>query len=150
MHAAREASAGDLPAIAALFEAARAELSTARGGDLLLAREMATLDPAGLIDDPDGYVVVGTYDGVVVGIATARLETLADGSCLAVIGSLYVDREAREVGVGEAMLDQIFPWATEHGCRGIDALVLPGMRESKNFFEMFGLVARAIVVHRAL
>ena len=48
------------------------------------------------------------------------------------------------------MLDQIFPWAAEHGCRGIDAIVLPGMRESKNFFEMFGLVARAIVVHRAL
>ncbi|MEP6661732.1 MAG: GNAT family N-acetyltransferase [Acidimicrobiales bacterium] len=150
MHAAREATPGDLPVIASLFEAARFELSTARGGDLLLAREMATLDPAALLDDPSAFVVVGTYDGVVVGIATARLETLADGTCLAVIGSLYVDREAREVGVGEAMLDEIFPWAKEHGCRGIDALVLPGMRESKNFFEMFGLVARAIVVHRPL
>ena len=150
MHAARAATAGDLPSIAALLESARAELCTARGGDLLLAREMASLDPAGLLDDPAAFVVVGTFDEVVVGIATARLETLSDGSRLAVIGSLYVDREAREVGVGEAMLDQIFPWAKEHGCRGIDALVLPGMRESKNFFEMFGLVARAIVVHRPL
>ena len=30
------------------------------------------------------------------------------------------------------------------------AEVLPGMRDSKNFFETFGLVARAIVVHRSL
>ena len=52
--------------------------------------------------------------------------------------------------VGEAMLELILPWAKENDCRGIDALVLPGMRESKNFFEMFGLVARAIVVHRPL
>lgn len=150
MHAARAAAAGDLPAIAALFEAARVELSTARGGDLLLAREMATLDPAALLDDPAAFVVVGTFDDVVVGIATARLETLSDDTRLAAIGSLYVDREAREVGVGEAMLDLILPWAKENDCRGIDALVLPGMRESKNFFEMFGLVARAIVVHRPL
>ena len=150
MHAARAATPADLPAICALYEAARDELSTARGGDLLLAREAATLDPAALLDDPDAFVVAGTFDGVVVGIATARLETLADGTRLAVIGSLYVDSEAREVGVGEAMLDLILPWAKERDCRGVDALVLPGMRESKNFFEMFGLVARAIVVHRPL
>jgi hypothetical protein len=29
-------------------------------------------------------------------------------------------------------------------------VALPGMRESKNFFERFGLVARAITVHRRL
>ena len=33
---------------------------------------------------------------------------------------------------------------------GIDALALPGDRETKNFFETFGLKARAIVVHRSL
>jgi hypothetical protein len=33
---------------------------------------------------------------------------------------------------------------------GIDAVALPGMRETKNFFEAAGLVARAIVVHKAL
>jgi hypothetical protein len=32
----------------------------------------------------------------------------------------------------------------------VDALVLPGHREGKNFFERFGLTARAIVVHREL
>jgi hypothetical protein len=36
------------------------------------------------------------------------------------------------------------------GCVGIDALALPGNRQTKNFFESFGFTARAIVVHRRL
>lgn len=40
--------------------------------------------------------------------------------------------------------------ATAAGCLGIDALALPGNRETKNFFEASGLTARAIVVHRSL
>jgi len=48
------------------------------------------------------------------------------------------------------LLDYVIEWATERHCVGVDSLVLPGNRETKNFFESFGLVARAIVVHRAL
>ena len=36
------------------------------------------------------------------------------------------------------------------GCFGVDSLALPGDRHTKNFFESFGLVARAIIVHRSL
>jgi hypothetical protein len=32
----------------------------------------------------------------------------------------------------------------------MDSLALPGDRATKNFFESFGLKARAIVVHRSL
>ncbi|NIR35956.1 MAG: hypothetical protein GWN79_05560 [Actinobacteria bacterium] len=46
----------------------------------------------------------------------------------------------------EAVLD----WARTRGCEGIDSLALPGDRHTKNFFETFGLVARALRVHRAL
>jgi hypothetical protein len=52
--------------------------------------------------------------------------------------------------VGEAMMDQIVAWCEKHGCVGVDAIALPGNRHTKNFFETFGLVARAIVVHRPL
>ena len=38
--------------------------------------------------------------------------------------------------------------AAAQGCFGVDSLALPGDRHTKNFFESFGLVARAIVVHR--
>ena len=47
-------------------------------------------------------------------------------------------------------MDAMVVWCRERGCIGIDGLALPGNRETKNFFETFGLVARAIVVHRPL
>ena len=41
-------------------------------------------------------------------------------------------------------------WCREKGCLGIDSVALPGDRATKNFFESFGLVARALRVHRPL
>ena len=50
----------------------------------------------------------------------------------------------------DALMTELIGWSRAHDCRGIDALVLPGMRESKNYFERFGLTARAILVHKDL
>ena len=44
----------------------------------------------------------------------------------------------------------LLAWATAQGCFGIDALALPGNRATKNFFERYGLTARAIIVHKRL
>ena len=64
---------------------------------------------------------------------------------------IYVDPDAREVGVGEAMMDRGAGVVRGPGLSsGVDAVALPGDRATKNFFERFGLTARAIVVHRAL
>ena len=40
-------------------------------------------------------------------------------------------------------------WARATGCIGIESMALPGDRDTKNFFEAAGLIARAIVVHRS-
>ena len=66
------------------------------------------------------------------------------------IDGLYVEPGARGVGVGEAVMDAVVTWSESKGCRGIDGFALPGDRETKNFFERFGLTARAILVHRSL
>jgi len=150
MESARPATPEDLGTIAGLLAQASSELSTERGATVLLAREAAAIDPASRLHDPSCAVMAGLIDEVVVGVAIARLEDLADASRLAVIDVLYVEPEAREVGVGEQLVDAVTAWATGHGCRGLDSIVLPGMRASKNFFETFGLVARAILVHRDL
>jgi GNAT superfamily N-acetyltransferase len=152
--AARLAFSQDLPRLAELARAAIEELRPTKGGEVWARRE-ARAEPvegslaADLADDGTA-VFAGTIDGVVVGYAVARTETLSDGSLLARVTDLYAEPGAREVGVGEALLETIVKWATTRRCVGIDSLVLPGNRETKNFFESFGLVARAIVVHRPL
>ncbi len=57
--------------------------------------------------------LVGTIDDVVVGYAVAAVEVVADGGRLARLTDLYVEPGAREVGVGELLLDTVLAWATE-------------------------------------
>src|SRR5947207_670177 len=102
------------------------------------------------IEDGAVETLVGTIDDVIVGYAVARVQELPDGGRLARLTDIYVQPEAREVGIGELLLDTVLAWAAEGGCFGVDSIVLPGNRETKNFFESAGMVARAIIVHRAL
>jgi GNAT superfamily N-acetyltransferase len=146
---ARRAEAGDLARLIELDAEARAGLVTQRGGILRLRREVNPFDPAAL-DDQRALVVVGVINEVIIGFASVAAETLGDGGELAVLGGLYVEPDGREVGVGEAMMDLVLAWCEERGSGGIDAVALPGDRATKNFFERYGLTARAIVVHRAL
>jgi ribosomal protein S18 acetylase RimI-like enzyme len=151
--AVRAATPEDLPAIAALAEALRAELTPMRGGRIWAVRE-ARPGPAdaaygALLDHPAACVVVGTIDEVVVGFGVVTVEPLADGGKLGVVTELFVDAEGRAVGVGETMLEALVAFCTREGCVGVDAFALPGHRAAKNFFEESGFVARAIVMHHA-
>ena len=146
---ARPAEAGDLPSIVEMARAARGEQAGQRGGRLLVARhcrpEPLDLAFADAAEDPTTGLWAGTIDGTPVGYALVS----ADGD-IAVIEELHVDPGARAVGVGEALLDAIVVWAKEQACSGIDAFALPGARETKNFFETFGMTARLLVLHRDL
>lgn len=151
---ARRAVAEDVDVVVALFAVALDELTPHRGG-AMWARHEARAEPVatGLeaaLADPDQLLVVGTIDGSVVGYAAVRLDPLHGGGTVALLTDVYVLADARGVGVGEAMLELCVDWARERGSVGIDSLALPGDRDTKNFFETFGMVARAIVVHRPL
>lgn len=152
--AARTAVPDDLPAVVPLASAAAAELRDQKGGPVWWRRERRQGDLGealrAAVAAPDHEVAVGTLDGTIIGYAVARTEQLADGGLLGVVEDIYVDPGARAVGVGEALMDHVMAWARERGCFGIDSLALPGDRATKNFFESFGLVARAIVVHKPL
>jgi GNAT superfamily N-acetyltransferase len=151
---ARAASPSDLPVLVDLARALRDEMRERRGGVLWATREAApepheeTLES--LLGRDDASVVVGTIDGSIVGFATVEIETLRDGTRLGVIGDLFVEREARAVGVGESIAELIIEFCTAAGCIGIDAYALPGARETKNFFERSGFTARALVMHHKL
>jgi ribosomal protein S18 acetylase RimI-like enzyme len=152
--AARTAVLDDLPAIVPLAGAAAAEKRDQKGGPVWWRRERRQGDLGealrAAVAAPDHEVAVGTLDGTVIGYAVARAEPLADGGLLGVVEDIYVDPGARAVGVGEALMDHVLAWARDRGCFGVDSLALPGDRATKNFFESFGLVARAIVVHKPL
>ena len=152
--AARTAVEADIAHVVALVGAATEEKLGQKGGALWARREgrpaphEAALCSA--LESPDHEVAVGTIDGVVVGYGVVRVEELLDGGLLGVIDDIYVDPGARAVGVGETVMNHLIDWCRARGCFGVDSLALPGDRETKNFFESFGLVARAIVVHRPL
>src|SRR5262245_8671273 len=154
MEAARPAVADDVPRLAELARAAIAELAQEKGGRMWRLHE-ARPEPledglAAQVANDDVLVLAGTIDQAAVGYAVAELEALSDGARLAVVRDLYVEPEARGVGVGAVLMEAVVAWATDRRCVGVDALALPGSRATKNFFEGFGLVARAIVVHRDL
>jgi GNAT superfamily N-acetyltransferase len=130
------------------------ELAPMRGGAIWLARE-ARLEPveeslATAVADEHSRVVAGTFDGVVVGYAVARTEDMPRGGRLGVVKEIFVESEARGVGVGEAMMDDLVAWCRDRECVGIDSMALPGARETKNFFEDSGFTARQLVMHKPL
>ena len=152
MEACRPATAGDLGRIAELARAMRAELTPMKGGALWAVRE-ARPEPledayGALLGGDDALLVVGTFDSVVIGFGAVEVETLRSGERLGIITDLFVEPDARAVGVGEALAGDLVEFCTARGCVGIDALALPGHRAAKNFFEESGFTARAIVMHR--
>jgi ribosomal protein S18 acetylase RimI-like enzyme len=151
---ARPAAIGDLPTVVTLARALRAEWRSIRGGELWEVRE-ARPEPleagfAALISDHEAALVVGTIDDSVLGYGSAYVETLRDGSRLGVIEELYVEPDARAVGVGEAIAEALVAFCRAQHCAGIDARALPGHREAKNFFERAGFTARALIMHKPL
>lgn len=154
MEQARRADTADIPRLAELARAARAEMAPNRGGLLFLARESRD-EPleAGLtaeLTDPDHAVFVGTIDDTVIGYAAVAVEELRTGDRLGVISDLFVEPEARAVGVGEAMMEAMLEWCRQRGCKAVDAFALPGDRDTKNFFEESGFTARLLVMHHRL
>jgi GNAT superfamily N-acetyltransferase len=152
--ASRDAVEADVSRVVELARLLRAELGAMKGGAVWLDREAwpEPLDDAyaNLVADEGACVVVGTIDDVVVGYGVAVIETLRSGAQLGVVTDLFVEPEARAVGVGECMARHIIDRCVQLGCTGIDALALPGHREAKNFFERNGFTARALTMHRGL
>jgi len=151
---ARLADVADIGRVVELAVALRDELRDMRGGALWEVRE-ARLQPTvdalqAFMARADAAIVVGTIDDVVVGYGSLEVETLHNRDRLGIIGDLYVEPGARDVGVGECIAELLVDRARDAGCVGIDAFALPGHREAKNFFERGGFTARALTMHKRL
>lgn len=102
------------------------------------------------LGDEDALVVIGSAFDYPFGFLLARVESLlpqAGGELVGSIRLVFVQEEARQVAIGEAMRDEAMDILRERGISKFDAHVLPGHRLAKNFFEAGGFSARSIVMH---
>jgi GNAT superfamily N-acetyltransferase len=151
---ARPAIEADLPSLVALFEAGVAAAGEQRGSDLWRL-EWAPRPPFHAtvrqrLTDPDAGTLAGCIDDVPVGALLLDRRVVPDGPTVARVTFVYVDPQARDVGVGEALIDAAAMWARAMGCTGLDGLALPGDRHLKNLYERAGMTAREITVFREL
>lgn len=150
---ASPATARDLATIADLYRGLAAEMAALRPmwplADGLAEPALATLEA--LLGDRSWHLYVGSLDDVIVGFLIGCDEPLLPQAGGAVVGSIrfiYTHPDAREVGVGEALVARFLGDAAGRGIDRFDAHVSPGHREAKNFFESHGFKARSIVMHR--
>ena len=150
---ARIATSGDVSTIARLYGALEAEMAALKPmwplADGVAEPLQDTL--AGMVDDPEWGVYLGTYAGHPLGFLAAQDHDLlpqAGGAKVTAIRFIFTESEARRVGVGEAMLERALRDAAERGIDRFDAHVSPGHRDAKNFFESHGFKARSILMAR--
>ena len=136
----RPLTADDIAAVEQLQAEARAALEPVRGGAALLAEQ-----PATSWGDAIGRAWVGLLDGVVLGYLELRI-----AGHNATVHQVYVHPEARELGLGDGLLDAAMCHAKIAGCTVLEGTALPGDRETKNLYERAGVVARKIVLSKRL
>jgi len=152
--AARVANRDDAGRISELAGELLASLLDTRGG----APVAATIAALGGADDLEarlalengGGIVVGTYDGLIVGFAVIDFPQGASPTGAASVLALYVEPELRRVGVGEALLEEVTRLARTRGATSLDVPALPGDSSMKSFLEAMGLRARLLIMSRSL
>ncbi|CAI8388633.1 MAG: Uncharacterised protein [Acidimicrobiales bacterium AG-410-I20] len=151
---ARTAEVSDLENLERLALKSNEEVLQKRGGKTLSLQnpnygQLRKLFEQAFMDEL-AEVFIGTIDDSVVGYGVIRESRLQDGTPHASIEAIYVEEEARSVGVGEIIMEKMLEWAQSRSIPTVDSVALPGDRQTKNFFETHGLVARAIIVQKDL
>ena len=149
---ARAATAEDIGALEELYRSLQTEMDALHK---MWSRADALDEPVAdsfraILADPGAILLIGEIDGYPFGFLLARVEVLlaqAEGEQVGAIRLIFVDLEAREVGLGEVMRETAMETMRERGITKFDAHVLPGHRLAKNFFEAGGFSARSIIMH---
>lgn len=146
----RPASSKDLDVLVLLESEARKSLDEFRGADRL-ASEVPEIGGRWLdeLNNDAVFILAGGIDSVVMGYLVARKAEKFNNQ-VATIEQVFVTHDARNLGVGDALVSSTLAWAQQQKLTALDALALPGDRETKNLYERSGLVARLITVTKKL
>lgn len=129
----------------AIDEMARIALAEQRGGAAWLAEHVPLCD----LRSWWSHSFVAEIDGVIVGFLVGRVDDGVRGRIL-VVDRVFVLVEARELGCGDDLLAAAMARAIDQGCTYVEAVALPGDRDTKNLYERAGVTARAITVSKRL
>ena len=140
----RPARAGDRDAVLALDAALASAVVDQRGG-----RGWLSEHPPIEFDPGSGLVWVGVVDDVPVGFLAARCSSDSRGLIMTV-DRVFVDQHARDLGFGDDLLEACVNEARNRGCQAVEAVALPGDRDTKNLYERAGITARSIILSREL
>jgi GNAT superfamily N-acetyltransferase len=151
MELARPARPEDRQACTRLLSHALVAAESMRGGAALVgdSTTVTLLDRwtrAGAV----AHLMVGEYEGVVVGLLAVTAAEGPGGLTNGLIECCYVEIGARGVGVGTALMGAAVEWCSEQGCSSVDALALPGDRTTKQCLEAAGFTARLLTLSRRL
>ena len=105
-----------------------------------------------ILGDTNSTMVIGTIDDLPFGFMWMRAEELLPQAAGATVGSarlVFVEPDARGVGIGEQMITMVMDEFRARGVDLFDSHVSPGHRLAKNFFESHGYSARRIVMHHS-
>jgi GNAT superfamily N-acetyltransferase len=148
---ARPARAEDRQACTLLLSQALVAAESMRGGAALVGdATTVSLLERWTRSDERAHLVVGEYEGAVVGLLAVTAGDGPRGLTNGLIECCYVETGARGVGVGTALMDAALDWCTERGCAGVDAPALPGDRTTKQRLEAAGFAARLLTLNRRL
>jgi GNAT superfamily N-acetyltransferase len=149
MELARLAEADDRVACVRLLDLALDGARAMRGGPALLGEE-STETLLERWSRPRASLFVGEYEGAVVGLLGVSLTDPVAGRAGGLIECCYVETDARGVGVGSSLMEAAVAWGRVQGCTDIDALALPGDRQTKQRLEASGFTARLLTLSRRL
>lgn len=141
----RAAVDSDSSACVDIDREARRDLVDQRGGEAWLAEHAPLSDVSGWWT----HSFVAVIDGVVVGFLVGLIDDTARGRVFRV-DRVYVLADARELGCGDELVAAAMARATDEGCRFLEAVALPGDRDTKNLYERAGVTARSITVSKRL
>jgi GNAT superfamily N-acetyltransferase len=143
----RSAGADDRATIQRLDAEASLSGESFRGGQILaesLDDFVRRWPDSGLAPSRRFYVV--TERNVIVGFASVDLDTRPRP----LMTRIFVVPQARNLGAGALLLQHVIADVGGHTSGGLDALSLPGDRETKNLYERQGMKARLIVASSGL